>query len=94
MSLVLIIVIVLWTYRCTGKILGIRFYPHLFAFGSSNWFERAKRGSRVLTCYIAYELDEWLMSNGRVLAVQAKHGISKSSHCILDTKGLMGIIIF
>lgn len=60
MSLVLIIVMVLWTYRCTGKILGIRFYSHLFAFGSS----KELKGSRVPTCYIADELDEWLMSNG------------------------------
>ena len=44
---------------------------------------------RELACCIADELDEWLMPNRIVSAVQAKYGSSKSiySHCIQDANG-------
>ena len=43
--------------------------------------------NRELACCIADELDEWLMPNHIVSAVQAKYGSSKSSHCIQDANG-------
>ena len=77
MSLVFIILMVLWIYCCTGKILGMRFFSHVYQ--QIGWGELC--GSRELVHNVADELDEWLMPNGSVSAVLANHGSSKSSHC-------------
>ena len=84
MSLVFIILMVLWTNCCTGKILGMRFFSHVYQ--QIGWGELC--GSRELVHNVADELDEWLIPNGSVSAVLANHGSSKRSHALLLCKYL------